>query len=58
MKILKVRLMQSFPELPKGIYDAIKLKEGYKIFANTGWWLVNEKYITADQCDFDIKTNI
>jgi hypothetical protein len=43
MKMIKVKLLTSYPELPSKIYDAIELKEGFKLFANTGWWLVDKE---------------
>jgi hypothetical protein len=43
--IIKVKLLKSYPELPIKEYDAIKCKHGYKLFANTGWWLVDKSNI-------------
>jgi hypothetical protein len=43
MDIIKVKLLKSWEELPSKIYDAIELKEGFKLFANTGWWLVDKE---------------
>jgi len=43
MKIIKVELLKSYPELPKKIYDAVELDEGFELFVNTGWWLVDKK---------------
>lgn len=36
MDVIKVNLLNSYPELPKKEYDGIELEEGFKLFANTG----------------------
>jgi hypothetical protein len=72
-EVIRVRLIKSFPELPEGLYDAVKYEivEGeniililqqenveqkygkevliqYKLFANTGWWLVSEEDVKEE----------